>query len=193
MENLDQVLFRIGIVSVLVNGSPTKEFTLKKGVRQGDPLSPYLFIMAVEGLNILTKHATETNLYRGLEIGNDNVVISHLQYADDTLFFGEWSKRNVSNLSKLLKFFEIFSGLKVNFSKSCLYRIGVNKDAIERMVDRIGCWVGSFPCSYLGLPIGQKMNKLRDWESYIEKFHSRLVDWKAKMIWRPTYINQIGT
>ncbi|XP_071715046.1 uncharacterized mitochondrial protein AtMg01250-like [Rutidosis leptorrhynchoides] len=78
-------------VSILVNGSPTSEFTLKRGIRQGDPLSPFLFIIAAEGLNILTNAATEKGLFKGVEIGEDKVKISHLQYADDTIFLGEWN------------------------------------------------------------------------------------------------------
>ncbi|XP_071708570.1 uncharacterized protein [Rutidosis leptorrhynchoides] len=76
-------------ISILVNRSPTKEFTIKKGVRQGDPLSPFLFILAVEGLNILAKNDIDKGLFKGIEIGNDKVNVSQLQYADDTIFLGE--------------------------------------------------------------------------------------------------------
>ncbi|XP_071715094.1 uncharacterized protein [Rutidosis leptorrhynchoides] len=62
-------------ISILINESPTSEFNLKRGVRQGDPLSPFLFIIAAEGLNILTKVAVERGMYKGVEVGisNDNV------------------------------------------------------------------------------------------------------------------------
>ncbi|XP_071708603.1 uncharacterized protein [Rutidosis leptorrhynchoides] len=81
-------------VSVLVNGSPTNEFSLQRGVRQGDPLSYFLFIVASEGLNIITKVAIANGLYKGVKIGSDNVLISHLQCADDTIFLGEWIWKN---------------------------------------------------------------------------------------------------
>ncbi|XP_071687047.1 uncharacterized protein [Rutidosis leptorrhynchoides] len=74
-------------ISILVNGSPTSEFKLERGVRQDDPLSPFLFIIAAEGLNWLTKAAVRSNLFSGVEVGRDNIPISHLQYADDTIFF----------------------------------------------------------------------------------------------------------
>ncbi|GJY03288.1 RNA-directed DNA polymerase, eukaryota, reverse transcriptase zinc-binding domain protein [Tanacetum coccineum] len=64
--------------SVLVNGSPTKEFELFKGLRQGDPLSPFLFILAMEGLHSLTCKAEELGLFKGATSGRDNTSISHL-------------------------------------------------------------------------------------------------------------------
>ncbi|XP_071689061.1 uncharacterized protein [Rutidosis leptorrhynchoides] len=97
-------------VSILVNGSSTREFSLERGIRQGNPLSPFLFILAAEGLNILAKSALNKGLFNGIEVGNDKVMVSHLQYADDTIFFGECSRSNARNLQKLLKCFELASG-----------------------------------------------------------------------------------
>ncbi|KAK2403398.1 hypothetical protein P8452_09421 [Trifolium repens] len=75
--------------SVLVNGSPTEEFHLERGLRQGDPLSPFLFLLAVEGLNVLMEAVVACNLFTGYIIGEqDPVTISHLQFADDTLLLG---------------------------------------------------------------------------------------------------------
>ncbi|XP_071715148.1 uncharacterized protein [Rutidosis leptorrhynchoides] len=90
--------FKSASISVLVNGSPTKEFRLQRGIRQGDPLSPYLFIIASEGLNILAKIAARKKIIRGVEIGRDRINITHLQFANDTIFFGDWHKRNISNV-----------------------------------------------------------------------------------------------
>ncbi|XP_071739290.1 uncharacterized protein [Rutidosis leptorrhynchoides] len=98
---------------------------------------------SVEGLNILTKIAVEKGLFKGIDVGNDKVIVSHLQYADDTIFFGEWSRVNVNSL---------------------------------------GCKVGKFPCTYIGLPIGSKMNRAKDWCSVIEKFNSRLSGWEMRSL-----------
>ncbi|XP_071694113.1 uncharacterized protein [Rutidosis leptorrhynchoides] len=169
-------------ISVLVNGSPTKEFSLERGIRQGDPLSPFLFILAAEGLNIMTKAATEKGCFKGVEVGSDKILVSHLQYADDTIFIGEWSKENVCNLHKLLTCFELASGLKVNFHKSFLYGIGVNEIELHSVATIIGCKVGKFPFTYLGIPTGSKMKKLKDWEVVINKIKSRLSDWKTRTL-----------
>ncbi|XP_071707923.1 uncharacterized protein [Rutidosis leptorrhynchoides] len=167
-------------VSVLVNGTPTKEFKLGRGVRQGDPLSSFLFIIATEGLNWLTKSAVSNNLYSGVEIDKDKVPISHLQYADDTLFFGSWSLDNIENLMKLLKCFELCSGLKINYNKSNPFGVGVDMKEVEYMAHLFGCNVGVFPFTYLGQPIGANMKKIASWKPVIDKFEKRLADWKSR-------------
>ncbi|XP_071692038.1 uncharacterized protein [Rutidosis leptorrhynchoides] len=80
-----RLLERSASISILINGSPTNEFKMGRGVRQGDPLSPSLFIIAAEGLNILTSIAVKKGLFKGVKVGNNNTVVSHLQYADDTM------------------------------------------------------------------------------------------------------------
>lgn len=91
-----------GRASVIINGSPTKEFKISKGVRQGDPLSPFLFIIAMEGLNISMKTVSDKRLFKGVKIPRTEEKISHLFYADDALFVGDWSCSNMKNLARIL-------------------------------------------------------------------------------------------
>jgi len=110
---------------VLVNGSSTEEFCIGRGLRQGDPLSPFLFLLAAEGLNVLMKYVSDDNLFTGYKVGNSEpVVVSHLQFADDTLILGEKSWANIRAMRVVLFLFEALYGLKVIFSKSQL--VGVN-------------------------------------------------------------------
>nr|GEX23319.1 putative reverse transcriptase domain-containing protein [Tanacetum cinerariifolium] len=76
--------------SFLANGSPTKEFKIEKGLRQGDPLSPFLFILAVKALNVVFLEARNKNIFHGVDVGNDKIPISHFQFADDALIIGQW-------------------------------------------------------------------------------------------------------
>nr|GFD04649.1 RNA-directed DNA polymerase, eukaryota, reverse transcriptase zinc-binding domain protein [Tanacetum cinerariifolium] len=76
--------------SILINGSPTREFNISRGLRQGDPLSPILFIIAMEGLHVAIEDDIAAGLYRGLKV--NTLILSHLFFADDTLFIGEWSR-----------------------------------------------------------------------------------------------------
>ncbi|KAL4579147.1 hypothetical protein LXL04_015284 [Taraxacum kok-saghyz] len=104
--------------SVLVNGSPTKEFNFRKGVRQGDPLAPFLFVLAMEGLSVTMRSACHNHLFRGINLPNNGPSLSHLMYADDVTFIGEWSDVNLVNLNRILCCFHMASGLKVNLGKS---------------------------------------------------------------------------
>ncbi|MCH93254.1 LINE-1 reverse transcriptase like, partial [Trifolium medium] len=113
-----------GKLSVLVNGSPTSEINIQRGLKQGDPLAPFLFLLVAEGFAGLMRSAVAKNLFNGFGVGAEGLVVSHLQYADDTLCIGEATMENVWTLKALLRGFELASGLKVNFWKSCL--IGVN-------------------------------------------------------------------
>jgi len=82
--------------SILVNGSPTYEFPLQKGLRQGDHLSPFLFLLAAEGLNVIMNSVVDNNLYKVYRVGTSNsVVVFDLQFTYDTLLLGEKSWANV--------------------------------------------------------------------------------------------------
>jgi len=104
-------------VSVLVNGSPIEEFKPSRGLRQGDPLAPFLFIVVAEGLAGLVRQVVKANLLSGLKIGTKEVEVCFLQFADDTMFFCEESYTNVVTLKAILRGFELASGLEINFHK----------------------------------------------------------------------------
>ncbi|PNY07495.1 cysteine-rich receptor-like protein kinase, partial [Trifolium pratense] len=93
--------------SVLVNGSPTDEFPLRRGLRQGGPLSP--FLLAAEGLNVLMEAMVARNLFTGYISAQGSISVSHLQFADDTLLLGVKSWANVRALRVVLVLFETMS------------------------------------------------------------------------------------
>ena len=106
------------LMSVLVNGSPTKEFILIKGLRQGDPLAPFLFLIAAESLVVMFRTAIEKLLMESLEIGKRMIKGNMLQYLDDTLFFDKASIKSMYHIQVILNYFDLASDLKVNFLKS---------------------------------------------------------------------------
>jgi len=147
--------------AVLVNSSPTDEFHLQRGLCQGDPLSPFLFLIAAEGLNILMKAMVDNNLYTGYTVGTVNqVVVSHLQFADDTLLLGNKSWANVRALRATLVIFESMSSLKVNFNKSLLVGMNISDSWLNEVAMVLSCKVGRIPFMYLGLPIGDNLCRL---------------------------------
>lgn len=112
-------------LSVLINGSPSSKFKPHRGLRQGDPLSPFLFnINVVEALNILLERARACGMIRGVKVG-EMVWCSHFQFADDTILFYNNDKEEILNLKRTLRYFQLFSGLKFDFSKSMLCGIKV--------------------------------------------------------------------
>jgi len=138
--------------SVLVNGSPTGEFALGRGLRQGDPLSPFLFLLAAEGFNVLMESLKVNNLFTGYMVGStDMTVVSHLQFADDTLILGEKSWANIWAMRDVLVLFESLSGLKMNFSKSHLVGVNVANSWLYEAAMVLNCKVGSIPFVYLGV------------------------------------------
>ncbi|GJR63456.1 RNA-directed DNA polymerase, eukaryota, reverse transcriptase zinc-binding domain protein [Tanacetum coccineum] len=168
--------------SVLVNGSPTSEFSIKRGLRQGDPLSPFLFIIIMEGLQIILQNAVCSGLIHGAMIGNSGHKLSHLFYADDVVIISEWNRQDMDNIIRVLQVFFLASGLKINVSKSNVFGIGVSSQDIEDMARDAGCGSGSVPFSYLGLPIGVNMHLTANWQPLIDRFRAKLSTWKANTL-----------
>ncbi|KAJ0599187.1 putative RNA-directed DNA polymerase [Helianthus annuus] len=171
---------RSGMGSVLVNGSPTSEFKFKRGLRQGDPLSPFLFIIAMEVINLFLNRAMAEGLYEGFQLPNGGPTLSHLCYADDVLFIGRWSAKNVVTLTRLLRWIGLVTGLKINNKKCKLFGIGVNNEEVTHMAARLKCEAGVLPFMYLGVPIGANMKRAKHWEPVVNRVGASLSKWKAR-------------
>ncbi|GJT79179.1 RNA-directed DNA polymerase, eukaryota, reverse transcriptase zinc-binding domain protein [Tanacetum coccineum] len=143
----------IFVVSVLVNGSTTEEFQFYKGLKQGDPLSPFLFILVMESLHLSFKRVEDAGMFNGIKI-NSSMTLSHMFYADDAIFMGQWSKRNVDTLMYMLKCFERALGLSINLSKSKLMGLAVSIEKVEEVTRHIGCGILNTPFSFLGSKVG---------------------------------------
>ncbi|GJS65283.1 putative RNA-directed DNA polymerase, eukaryota, reverse transcriptase zinc-binding domain protein [Tanacetum coccineum] len=171
-----------GRSSVLVNGSPTSEFEVFKGLRQGDPLSPFLFILVMEALHAITRKSVELGLSKGATVGQGNLSVSHLMYADDVIFLGDWSQSNVQNLLCMLRCFYLVSRLKINVHKSNITGVFVANEVATDMAKSVGCGVANFPLKYLGVPVGCNMSRCVYWNPIIHKFSSNLAQWKARLL-----------
>nr|GFB68207.1 RNA-directed DNA polymerase, eukaryota [Tanacetum cinerariifolium] len=95
--------------SVLVSGSPTIEFPFHCGLKQRDPLSPYLFILIMESLNMSFTRAIDECVFIDVHL-HGSTSISHLFYADDVMFTGEWSDDNLKGIINILRFFFLHQG-----------------------------------------------------------------------------------
>jgi hypothetical protein len=171
-----------GSLSVLVNGSPTSEINIQRGLKQGNPLAPFLFLLVAEGLGGLMRSAVEKNYFKGVGVGEGSVVVSHLQYADDTICVGEASMENLWTLKAILRGFELASGLKVNFWKSCLMGVNVPPLFLDTACNFLNCKRGAIPFSYLGLPVGANPRRCATWDPLIEHLRRRLRSWGNKHV-----------
>ncbi|XP_025617242.1 uncharacterized protein [Arachis hypogaea] len=90
-------------MSVLINGSPTKPFKMERGLRQGDPLSPFLFVLVVDILHRMVGEAVRNGRISPLLVGRDNIELSHLQFADDTILFCPHETETLLNNKRLLR------------------------------------------------------------------------------------------
>jgi hypothetical protein len=156
-----------GNLSVLINGSPTREIRIHRGLKQGDPLAPFLFLLVAEGFGGAMKRAGDLGMFKGFKIGGDGPSISHLQYADDTLCIGEASVDNLWSLKAILRGFERASGLKVNFWKSSLMGINVDDNFMELASHFFNCIRGGIPFKYLGLPVGANPRRVSTWSPMV--------------------------
>jgi len=141
-------------MSVLVNGSPTKEFVPKRGLRQGDPMAPFLFLIVAEGLAGLVRQAVKKELYSGIKVGSNGTNVGLLQFADDTLFLCETKAQNAMTLKVVLRCFELTSGLRVNFSKTKVGGTGMDTSMLKIFSKTLNCKHMKISFLYLRMLIG---------------------------------------
>ncbi|GJS11636.1 RNA-directed DNA polymerase, eukaryota [Tanacetum coccineum] len=170
-----------GMASVLLNGSPSLEFEFHRGLKQGDPLAPYLFILIMESFHLSISRAVDAGIFRGINI-SDDLNISHLFYADDAVFIGKWNELNLSGIIQILRCFSLLYGLNINLSKSHLLGVRVPFESVNNAVAIIGCSTMRTPFKYLGVMVGDNTSKVHAWDDTISKVKSRLSNWKSKTL-----------
>lgn len=170
-------------VSVMVNCSPGEEFHMERGIRKGDPLAPFLFLLVAEGLTGLVRKAMATGKLKGFNVGrNDDLEVPVLQFVDDTLLMGEASLQNVFSFKCILRCYELASGLKVNFLKSCCVGIGVPVEEVQMFASILNCKIAYTRFTYLGLPIGENPRRTNLWQPMLNKLRKKRTSWKQKSL-----------
>ena len=161
-----------GNVNIKVNDQLGKYFQTRKGLRQGDPLSPILLNIVVDMLSILIARAKDDGQIEGVIPHLIQNGLSILQYMEDTVLFLSHNLPKATNMKLLLSLFEQLSGLKINFHKSEIFCFGKGKEHEAEYSQLFGYEVGKFPFRYLGLPMHYRKLSNSDWktiEQRIEK------------------------
>jgi hypothetical protein len=158
----------------MLNGVPGKKFYCKRGVRQGDPLSPLIFVLAADFLQSVLNKAMEMNLItRPIPCAScpDFPVI---QYADDTLLVMKADANQLLCLKALLHSFAASTGLKVNYLKSNMMPINMTAERLAHFAATLNCQIGSLPFTYLGLPLGITKPSLEYFLPMVQRVQTRL-------------------
>jgi hypothetical protein len=150
------------------------------GFRQGDPLSPMLFILVMDVLNSLIQVAASNNLLQPIA-GQQNCPWISL-YADDVVIFLKPEHGDLSVVRDLLQCFGTVSRLKTNLIKSSAIPIQCSEEDIECTSSILSCSVGSFPCSYLGIPLTILKPTKSDLLPLVDKVANMLPGWKAPLL-----------
>jgi len=170
-----QAIFKSGTSSVLLNGVPGKVFHCKRGVRQGDPLSPLLFVRAGDFLHTIlngARHNNQLSLPVPLPSYEDFPI---LQYVDNTLIFLKVDLNELNILKDIFANFATSAGLRVNFRKSMMVPINVSKERLQILASSFGCAKGNLPFTYLGLPLSTSKPSMTDFWPLVSKCERRLV------------------
>ncbi|XP_016168118.1 uncharacterized protein LOC107610598 [Arachis ipaensis] len=117
-----------------------------------------------------------------LLVGRDTIELSHLQFADDTILFYPPEVETFRNYKRLLRCFEVISGLSINFEKSSLIPVNCNQEWVDRMCELVGCRATTLPVKYLGINLGANPRMVKAWKPVIDKVEEKLSLWKAKVL-----------
>ncbi|GKV28437.1 hypothetical protein SLEP1_g37496 [Rubroshorea leprosula] len=174
-ETLLYFQFPLDIVKLIMNSA--------RGIRQGDPLSPYIFILCMEYLSIRISVDMEAGLWKGTKCGRRGPSLSHIFFADDIIFIGKATAANCLHLKDVLQSFCQRSGQKINNLKSKMF---FSKNVGQAVRDNL-CSILGFSQTedlgkYLGVPISAKKLSRSKWQFIIDKVRAKLSGWKSKSL-----------
>ena len=174
------ILFRTSSSSTLLNGRHGPSFSHARGVRQGDPLSPMLFILAMDPLQRLLDQATQHGILTPLPLTAAKWRAS--MYADVAAIFINPKLEDVEALKIILQAFGSFSGLHINLEKSSVHPIRCENIDLDHVLSPFTGTRGTFPCKYLGLQLHTRSLKKVHVQPLIEQIGQRLPKWKGRWL-----------
>ncbi|KAJ9539130.1 hypothetical protein OSB04_031863 [Centaurea solstitialis] len=168
--------------SVVVNGTSHGFFKGGRGLRQGCPLSPYLFTLVMEVFSSLFRRRLLYDRRFLLHKGCERLSITHLCFADDLMVFSRGDVESVRVLKEILDEFAILSGLKPSMPKSAVYFSNVDLATTNAIRGVLPFQVGNLPFRYLGVPLSSKRLVVSDFAPLVAQVGTRVLNWKSKFL-----------
>lgn len=170
-------------MNVLWNGEKTADFKPLRGLRQGDPLSPYIFVLCLERLCHQIELSVGAKEWKAISLSMGGPKLSHICFADDLILFVEASVAQIKVIRKVLETFCIASGQKVSLEKSKIFfSTNVHRDLAELISDESGIKSTHDLGKYLGMPILQKRINKDTFGEIIQRANSRLSGWRGRFL-----------
>lgn len=163
------------------NGAVHGFFQGRRGLRQGDPLSPYLFVIALNNLSLMLNKAAR-ELKFNYHLRCDSARLTHLCFADDLLIFMDGSIESLQAVLQILKEFEFRSGLAVSLQKSAFFSSGLSDEERDIIQFSTGMPQGTLPVRYLGVPLCTKKLSLVNCEGLIQQVKRKFNSWSARTL-----------
>ncbi|PNX61280.1 ribonuclease H [Trifolium pratense] len=175
--------------SILWNGSKTEAFTPTRGLRQGDPLSPYLFVLCMERLGAMISKYVSDGTWKPMQITNDGTKLSHLFFADDVLLFAKATGSAARTVKEVLDRFCAMSGLRISLEKS---KFCTSAGVCRRSRDIIATTTQINATDrfekYLGFKMLQGKAKKQDFIDVYARVTAKLASWKGRLLNKPGYV-----
>ena len=169
--------------SIRINGVPHGFITPTRGLRQGDPLSPYLFMLCAEGLSSLIQRAALEQRIHGISICIRGPQLFHLFFANDSLLFCQATIEECEELLRLLQVYELSTGQQLNREKTALFfSRNTPSDTQNRIKEMFGAEVIKQHEKYLGLPSLVGRSKRNTFQQLKERLANKLSGWKEKLL-----------
>ena len=156
--------------AILVNGSPSEFFPASRGIRQGCPLSPYLFLLIIEGLSLILCKAKVDGVIKGIKVAG-SLFLSHTLFVDDVIIFGQGHLEEWLSIKNLLDLFCNASGMSFSPSKSCFRHMNIS-EAILSSIYHIFHILGEpldNGIKYLGFFLKPNCYSVSDWGWLVKK------------------------
>jgi hypothetical protein len=171
-----------GQTAISINGEIGPFFRNKRGVRQGDPISPLLFDLVADALDGMLTRAKEAGHFAGVVPHLIEGGVSHLQYADDTIILIQNTQLGITNLKFLLICFELLSGMKINFHKSEVLVLGAPQAEQARVANLLNCTQGTLPFKYLGFPLCDRRVTMAEMEPLVNAVALKMEPWQGRFM-----------